>query len=186
MQSTPLGLKRYFPPPREVFDWVISSYLLSLNNPDTPTLLHRSSPDISFAPSSLALSGSWEVLQNLGSDHLPILLSPSPRFFAPTSATPSFNFQKARWDSFASYFDSHCPSAEKYSSLSLSSAAALFTSVALKAAKSSISFGRIKRHPKAQWSAEVKRAVSERIKFENCILFSSLYRWFSFFVFLLY
>ena len=67
---TPLG---------EVFDWVISSDLLSLNDPDTPTLLHhssgtRSSPDISFAPSSLALSCCWEVLQNLGSDHLPILL----------------------------------------------------------------------------------------------------------------
>ena len=51
-----------------------------LNDPDTPTLLHRSSgsrssPEISFAPSSLVLSCSWEVLQDLGSDHLPILLS---------------------------------------------------------------------------------------------------------------
>ena len=65
---------------KEVFDWVISSDLLPLNDPDTPTLPHRSSgsrsfPDISFAPSSLALSCYWEVLQNLGSDHLPILLS---------------------------------------------------------------------------------------------------------------
>ena len=42
----------------EVFDWVISSDPLPLNDPETPTLLHRSfgsrsSPDISFAPSSL-------------------------------------------------------------------------------------------------------------------------------------
>ena len=64
----------------DIFDWVISSNLLPLNDPDTPTLLHRSSgsrssPGISFAPSSLALSCSWEVLQYLGSDHLPILLS---------------------------------------------------------------------------------------------------------------
>ena len=64
----------------EVFDWVISSDLLPLNDPNTPTLLHRSSgsrssPDISFAPSTLAFSCSWEVLQDLGSDHLPILLS---------------------------------------------------------------------------------------------------------------
>ena len=58
----------------EVFDWVISSDLLPLNDPDTPTLLHRSSPDISFAPSTLALSCSWEVLQDFGSDQLPILL----------------------------------------------------------------------------------------------------------------
>ena len=57
---------------------------------------------------------------------------------------------------------SYCPSAENYSSLS--SAAALFTSLVLNAAKSSIPFGRIKRHPKAWWSAEVESAVSERRK----------------------
>ena len=152
----------------EVFDWVISSDVLPLNDPDAPTLLHRSSgsrssPDISFAPSSLALSCSWEVLQDLGSDHLPILLTiPLSPVFRPNERPPSFNFQKARWDGFAYYFDSHCPSAEGYSSLS--SAAAFFTSLTLNAAKSSIPFGRIKRPPKAWWSAEVEEAVSEKRK----------------------
>ena len=168
----PLWDSRVTSDPRgeEVFDWVISSDLLPLNDPDTPTLLHcsfgsRSSPDISFAPSSLALSCSWQVLQDLGSDHLPILLSiPLSPVFRPNECPPSFNFQKARWDGFASYIDSHCPSAKEYSSLSLSSAAALFTSLALNAAKSSIPFGRIKRPPKAWWSAEVESAVSERRK----------------------
>ena len=134
----------------EVFHWVISSDL-PLNDPDTPTLLHRSSgsrssPDISFAPSTFAFFCSCKMLQDLGCDHLPILLSiPLSPVFRPNARPPSFNFQKARWDSFASYFDSHCSSAEEYSSLSLSSAAALFTSLALNAAKSSIPFGRIKR-----------------------------------------
>ena len=138
-------------PRREVFEWVISSDLLPFNDLDTPTLLHRSSssrssPDISFAPSSLALSCSWEVLQDLGSDHLPILLSvPLSPVFHPNERPPSFNFQKARWDGFVSYFDFLCPSAEEYSPLSLSSAAALSTSLALNAAKSSIPFGHIKR-----------------------------------------
>ena len=50
----------------------------------------------------------------------------------------------------------------EYSSLSLSSAAALFTSLTLHVAKSSIPFGRIKRPPKAWWSAEMEQAVSER------------------------
>ena len=78
----------------EVFDWVISSDLLPLNDPDTPTLFHCSSgshlsPDISFAPSSLAFSCSWEVLQNLGSDHLPILLSiPLSPVFHPNECPP--------------------------------------------------------------------------------------------------
>ena len=77
-------------------------------------------------------------------------------------AFPSFSFLKACWDDFAFYFDSHCPSAEEYSSLS--SAAALFTSLTLNAAKSSIPFGHTNCHPKAWWSAEVKDAVKERHK----------------------
>ena len=104
------------------------------------------------------------MLQDLGSDHLPIHLSiPLSPAFRPNERPTSFNFQKARWDDFASYFDSHCSSAEEYSSLS--SAAALFTSLALNAAKSFIPFvGCIKRPPKGWWSAEVESAVSERHK----------------------
>ena len=48
--------------------------------------------------------------------------------------------------------------------LSLSSAATLFTSLALNSVKSSILFGRIKRQPKACWFAEVEGAVSETRK----------------------
>ena len=79
----------------EVFDWVISSDLLPFNDPDTITLLHRSSLDISFAPSSLVLSCSWEVLQDLGSDHLPILLSVSlSPVFRPNERPLSSTFRK--------------------------------------------------------------------------------------------
>ena len=103
------------------------------------------------------------MLQDLGSDHLPILLSvPLSPVFRPNKRPPSFDSQKAHWDEFAYYFDSHCPYAVEYSSVS--SAAALFTSLALNAAKSSIPFGCIKRHPKAWWSAEVEGAVTERRK----------------------
>ena len=103
------------------------------------------------------------MLQDLGSDHLPIpLFVPLSPVYRPNERPLSFNFQKARWDGFAPHFDSHCPSAEEYSSLS--SAAALFTSMALNAAKSSIPFGRIKRPPKAWWSSEMESEVSERCK----------------------
>ena len=78
--------------------------------------------------------------------------------------TFSFNFQKDRWDYFAFYFDSHCPSTEDYSSLSLSSAVALFISLALTVAKFSTPFGRVKGQPQAWWSAERQEAVSERRK----------------------
>ena len=99
---TPSGTRGISDPRgEEVFDWVISSDLLPLNDADTPTLLHcstgsRFSHDIFFPPSSLALSCSWEVVQDLGSDHLPILLSiPLCPVFRPNKRPPSLYFQKA-------------------------------------------------------------------------------------------
>ena len=143
-----------------------------LTSSPSMTLTH---PPYSIAPLAVALPLTSPLLPSL-------LLFPAPgrcyrtlvltiyqffylflsQVFRPNKRPPSFNFQKARWDVFASYFDSHCPSAEEYSSLS--SAAALFTSLTLNAAKSSIPFGRIKRPPKAWWSPEVEQAVSERRK----------------------
>ena len=74
------------------------------------------------------------MLQNLCSDHLPILLIiPLSPVFRPNESLPSLNFRKARWNDFAFYFDSHCPSAEEYSSFYLSFAAVLFTSLTLNA-----------------------------------------------------
>ena len=87
-----------------------------------------------FALFSIALSCSWEVLQNLGSDHLPILITvPLSPVFRPNERLPSLNFRKARRDDIAFYFDSHCSSEEKYLSLFLSFAAVLFTSLTLNA-----------------------------------------------------
>ena len=122
-----------------------------------------STPDIFFASFSLSFSCSLEALQNLSSDHLPILktaiLSP---LFHPNERLPSFNYQKARWDDFAFYFDSHCSSAEEYSSLS--SAAVIFSSLALNVAKLSILFGLVNRQPQAWLSPEVVEALSKRRK----------------------
>ena len=152
----------------EVFNWVISSDLLPLNEPDTPTLLHRfsgcrSSPDISFAPSSLALSCSWEMLQDLGSDHLPILLSVPLRSFAPTSVLLPSIFRKLAGMALTPTL-TLTVFPQRNSRLFLFPLLLLSSSLTLNAAKSSIYFGRIKRHPKAWWSAEVEEVVSERRK----------------------
>ena len=107
---TPSGTQEVLPTPAER-KYLTGSYLLTsspsmtLTHPPIP--LHRfsgsrSSPDISFAPSSPALPCSWEMLQDLGSVHLPILLSvPLSPAYRPNERPPSFNFQKVRWDGFA-------------------------------------------------------------------------------------
>ena len=90
-------------------------------------------------------------------------LSLSLRFFAPTSVLLPSIFRKLAG---MILLPTLTPTVllQRNTRLSLSSAAALFTSLAMNAAKSSISFGRIKRHPTAWWSAEVEEAVSERRK----------------------
>ena len=82
--------------------------------------------------------------------------------FTLASILPFSIFKKLLGMTLPVYFDSHCLSADKYSSLSLFSAATLLTSLTLNVAKSFILFSRIKRHPKAWWSAE--EAASERCK----------------------
>ena len=137
----------------------------------TPFLpLFFSPPEIaSFWGTSIAINPSetQEVLptsagRKYSTGSSPLTSSPSMTLTHPPFYIASLAV--ARWDDFVSNFDSHCSFAEEYSSLFLSSAAALFTSLALNAAKYSISFGRIKRHPKAWWSAEVEGAVSKRRK----------------------
>ena len=84
----------------DVFDWIISSDLLPLNDPDTPTLLHRSSgsgssPDISFAPSPLPFlvpERCFKIWVLITYQFFFLLLS--FRSFAPTSVPLPSTFRK--------------------------------------------------------------------------------------------
>ena len=136
--------------------------------PDISTLLHapsgsRTSPDLSLAPSALAPRCVWSVLPDLGSDHLPISIRiPLSPVSTSNERRPSFNFKKARWDVFSSTVSSLCPDPNSYSSLPLSKAAKLFSSIVLQAAKSSIPFGRTRHRPQAWWSPELAELVKKR------------------------
>ena len=90
-------------------------------------------------------------------------LSLSLRSFAPTSVPLPSIFRKLAGMALSPTLTLTVLQ-QRNTRLSLSSAAALFTSLAMNAAKSSIPFGRIKRPPKAWWSAEVEQAVGERRK----------------------
>ena len=97
----------------------------------------------------------------MGSDHLQILLTiPLSLVFRPNKRPLPSTFRKLAGMTLLFTYDSHCPSAEEYSSLS--SAATLFTSLTLNAAKFSIPFGHIKHQRQAWWSTEVEEAVNER------------------------
>ena len=148
----------------EVFDWVISSELFPLNDPDTSTLLHRSSSsrsslEISFAPSTLAFSCSWEVLQDLGFDHLPILLSVSLSLWpiAPMSVPLPSIFRKLAGMTLPHTLP---PTVllQRNTRLFLCCCSLYFSGTECDQIFHSF------RPPKAWWSAEVEEAVSETRK----------------------
>ena len=139
---------------KEVLDGVISLDLIPLDDFETLIPLQRSSGrrffrDNSFVPSFFTLLCPWKMVQNLDCDRISVLLTVLLFSTPPFKQTGLFLhfFQKAHWDCFVFYFDSHCLSTEKY--FSLSSAAGLFTSLILIAAKFSILFGRVIHQPQA-------------------------------------
>ena len=77
------------------------------------------------------------------------------------SRPPSFNYNKARWDDYLIYIDTHCPHPSNFATLSLSKATHTFTKLLNDAATSAISFGSINRPAKAWWSSEVADAVAK-------------------------
>ena len=155
---------------KDLFDWLLSSDLLPLNNPEHHTLLHRatgnrSSPDLSLVPARIASKCTWQTLPDLGSDHLPISITiPNFPIINSFHRPPSFNYNKARWDEYLTYIDTHCPNLSNFTTLSLSEATHTFTKLLNDAATSAIPFGSINRPAKAWWSSEVADAVAKRQK----------------------
>ena len=102
----PPGTQEVLPSPLRRKYSTGSSLLLLLNGPDISIFLHRSfrsrsSPDISFAPSSRVLSCFWEMLQNVGSDQLPIFLSvPLSPVFRPNERPPVAITSLNNWRSY--------------------------------------------------------------------------------------
>ena len=74
---------------------------------------------------------------------------------------PSFNYNKACWDDYLTYIDTHCPPASNFITLSLSEATHTFTKLLNNATTSAISFGSINCPAKAWWSSEVTDAVAK-------------------------
>ena len=85
---------------------VVSGSNFGILNWDSPTRLpgnaNPSSPDVSLASSSLITSTNWQTKTNLGSDHLPILISlQMDHTINPIPHRTSFNLKKANWDRYS-------------------------------------------------------------------------------------
>ena len=126
----------------------------------------RGSVDSFFTLFSLAFSGSWKVVKDLGFDCLIVLLlSLFLRFPRPKEHLPFLIFRKLLGMTLLSTIHFYWTFLQRHTSpLSLSSEFALFTSLVLNAVTSFIPFDLDKRQPQAWWFFEVEEVVKGRRK----------------------
>ena len=85
---------------------MVSCSKFGILNWDSPTRLpgnaNPSSPDVSLSAASLITSTNWQTKTNLGSDHLPILISLQMDVtINPIQHRTSNNLKKANWDRYS-------------------------------------------------------------------------------------
>ena len=85
---------------------MVSGSNFGILNRDSPTRLpgnaNPSSPDVSLASASLIISTNWQTKTNLGSDHLPILISLQMDVtITPIQHRTSINLKKANSDRYS-------------------------------------------------------------------------------------
>ena len=120
-------------------------YLLTTPN-TTPYYTVPPETALSLVPARIASKCTRQTLPDLGSDHLHISITiPTSPLINSIHHLPSFNYNKARWDNYLTYIDTHCPTPSNFTTLSVSEATHTFTKLLNDAATSAILFDSINR-----------------------------------------
>ena len=133
----------------------------------TPTLFHRPSgktyrPDHTMVSADISAQCCMEVLEDLGSDHLPILINiPTRKGENAKRREPRWNYSKADWDVFRSKTDEMISRINN--TTSIEKQLSEFTDAVLQAAGHSIPKGSRKKHQPI-WSEQIQEAVNTRRK----------------------
>ena len=127
------------------------------------TLLHRAHltlhrPDLTILSADLENTCQVEVLDDIGSDHRPILISIATSEKSKTNRRPRWNFKKANWNNYKELSDQLLSSIEEEEAESFNAA---FVSAVLKASAQCIPRGSVK-HFKPFWTPTLEEAVKDR------------------------
>ena len=150
----------------EVEDLVNGSNLLMLQNKETPPSFYSrthgttSRPDLTFVSADILDNTDLEVLDDVGSDHRPILTKitlPQAKTHVPNKT--AWNYTRAQWQKFSNITD------EEYTKINQNTTIELFShgieKATLSSSKSCIPRGRRKKYKK-HWTPELAEAVSQR------------------------
>ena len=150
----------------QIFDWIESVPLTSLNDPDRPTHLQlstgsQSSPDLTIVHANLETHCSWSTLPALPSDHLPIsVILQSANNQSPKPFKSNFVYKKADWKLFQKHLDDALQSFD-ITTHTVDTAEKHLRTCLLQAARKAIPRGRRKKF-KPWWTPEVEAAVQAR------------------------
>jgi hypothetical protein len=130
----------------DFLDTTSSITLNTNNNTRVPNSIHQAptSPDITIAPTHLALNTHWQVLTALASDHLPILITLNTKTnFRLTQHRRSYtNYKKANWELFTQDIENTLTNTAPVTNVHTSTQ--ILTKAILMADKHHIPKGRIK------------------------------------------
>ena len=130
-----------------------------------PTLLHKAHgtlhrPDLTLVSPDIHSTCCTEVLKGIGSDHLPILISIDMGKQPSQRKRSRWNFKKANWQKFRRELDTDLD-IPTITRLDENEGNDYITKAILKAAKSSIPRGSVKKYSPF-WTKELENAVTER------------------------
>ena len=154
----------------EAVEELINSTNLILQQDDTtpPTLLHRASgnktrPDLTLLSADINNVSEASVLDGIGSDHLPILITVGGEKSKTFTRVARWNYKRANWQGFETMTDMLLPSA---SCESIEEEYREITRIILSTAVKTIPKGRRKRF-KPFWTPELEAKVKERKHFRK-------------------
>ena len=140
-------------------------------NDGEPTHVHRASgkesaPDISFVHSSLLDKITWETVNDLGSDHKPIILTYEDEMIK-VNNKPRFKWKMkdADWESFKNDIDQDIPS--KYHTTNVNTLEKRFRKLITKSANKNI--GKISNKTISWMTTEIKDSIEVRNELRKTI-----------------
>ena len=138
-----------------------------LNNPQQHTHIpyqvgrRISSPDITFCSTSLSSSTSWKTVQQLSSDHLPIIISTESYAKANNPPTTYTNYKQANWTGFTEETELHFTTLNSTPIDNLNEHVAAFNNIILNADKHHIPKGN-RRNYNPNFTTEINRLIKQR------------------------
>jgi len=152
----------------EIEGWLETTGMMCLNDSSKTTRTNRSSegsdtsPDISFVHASQLGMFTWNVGDQLGADHKPVVITYEDKYSIPevnTKPKYKWKFKNAKWDQFTDEvertLDESCDSSAEKMERELSSKI-------VKAANLHVGKKKISESNKPWMTEEIKKAITER------------------------